>query len=101
LFVELKFYFLIGVILLSGTMGHIERWIGGLTAAYLACLTGRVPSWVASATLFPFGAYFLSGCLFYLIRSRGLSAFRVVALVACCALATIAVRAQSGSCVRR
>lgn len=86
LFVELKFYLLVLLCLATGTMKHIEVWL----AVWLACCIGNwahaVPHIVASATVSPYGPYFISGCLLYMVRSRGVSALRFLMLAVSCAL---------------
>ena len=97
LFVELKFYVIVFLVLLTGTMHHVERWIGLWLAASVACASGVAPHWLASAALYPLGSYFISGCILFLIRLRGLSAFRCAALSVSCTLAAMAaVAAQRG-----
>ena len=87
LFVEAKFYVVIFVILLSGTMPAIERWLMGWLAVCIVCATGRAPHVLGSLALAPFGPYFISGALCFLMRSRGVSGLRVAALCVSCALA--------------
>ena len=82
LFVELKFYFLVFALLISGTMGHVERWIGALVVVYMVCTSGVAPHWLASLTMFPLGTYFISGCLCF----ADSSAWAVCALSRSCAL---------------
>ncbi len=95
LFIELKFYAIICLLLLTGTMVHVEKWLAVWLAASVLCAIGvRVPG-VASMALYPYGPYFISGCLFYLIRSRGATRFRVLALAVACTLgATYAITQQ-------
>jgi peptidoglycan/LPS O-acetylase OafA/YrhL len=86
LFVELKFYVLVFFVLLTGTMAYVEVWLGAWLAASVAAAIGIAPKVIISAALYPYGPYFISGCLFYLVRSRGLSLFRVIGLVAACTI---------------
>jgi peptidoglycan/LPS O-acetylase OafA/YrhL len=97
LFVELKFYLLIGLVLLTGTMPRIERWILALLAAHLACAAGIAPHAVGALTMFPLGAYFASGCLAFLVRSRGVTPVRIGALAVSAGLSVAdAVRTSGG-----
>lgn len=97
LLVELKFYILIFLVLAIGAMEHIELWLGVWLAAATMSAVGIAPKWLASLALHPFGPYFISGCLFYLLRTRGTSVFRAVALVVACGLgAAYAVKQQPG-----
>jgi peptidoglycan/LPS O-acetylase OafA/YrhL len=84
LFVELKFYVLVFLVLISRTMVHVEIWLAVWLAASIASAIGIAPKAITSLALYPYGPYFISGCLFYLIRARGASAFRLSALVATC-----------------
>jgi peptidoglycan/LPS O-acetylase OafA/YrhL len=95
LFVELKFYILIFLVLLTGTMEHIEMLLVLWLAVTAVSTFGMAPKWLASLALHPFGPYFISGCLFYLLRARGVSVFRVMALIVACGLgAAYAVKEQ-------
>jgi peptidoglycan/LPS O-acetylase OafA/YrhL len=95
LLVELKFYILIFVVLVTGTMERIEAWLGVWLAVAAVSAFGVAPKWLASLGLHPFGPYFISGCLFYLLRARGLSVFRMIALLVACGLGAVyAVKEQ-------
>jgi len=97
LFVELKFYFLIFIVLATGTMPRVETWLALWLAASVACAAGIVPKWFGSLAMYPFSSYFIAGCLFYLLRTRGVSAFRVGGLVLTCALGSAYAVAQQAS----
>jgi peptidoglycan/LPS O-acetylase OafA/YrhL len=77
LFVELKFYALVFLMLLTGTMHRVERWLAVWLAVSVAAAVGIAPKWLGAAALYPYGPYFISGCFFFLIRSRGPSPFRI------------------------
>jgi peptidoglycan/LPS O-acetylase OafA/YrhL len=95
LLVELKFYVLIYFVLVTGTMARVEAWLAVWLAAAAVSTFGIAPHWFASLALYPFGPYFISGCLFYLLLARGPSAFRVGALLVACTLgAAYAVKEQ-------
>lgn len=95
LFVELKFYVIIYAMLLTGAMARVETWLAVWLAASIVCAVGvRIPG-LGSIALYPYGPYFISGCLFFLVRSRGVTKFRIGALAIACTLgATYAIKQQ-------
>jgi peptidoglycan/LPS O-acetylase OafA/YrhL len=88
LFVELKFYFLVFVVLLTGTMKHVERWLAVWLLACVFAAVGLAPKWIASIAMYPYGPYFISGCLLFLVRSQGRTAFRLGGFLVSAILAT-------------
>lgn len=81
--VELKFYFLIFLLMIARQIPRIETWLW----IWLAAGTlGQFSGLLASLTLHPYHPYFIGGCGLYLIWSRGLQ-WRRLALVLCCATA--------------
>jgi peptidoglycan/LPS O-acetylase OafA/YrhL len=96
LLVELKFYLMIFLVLATGMMAYVEPLLGIWLVAAALSTFGVAPRWITSLSLHPYGPYFISGCLFYLLRARGASVFRVGALPIACALGAIhAVRGQA------
>jgi peptidoglycan/LPS O-acetylase OafA/YrhL len=89
LWVEMRFYLLVFIVLVTGTMQHVERWIGVWLIACIAAAAGWAPRWLQFIAMAPLAAFFISGCLFYLIRSRGPSVFRIGAVIASCALCAL------------
>jgi peptidoglycan/LPS O-acetylase OafA/YrhL len=81
--VEMKFYFLVFVLLLARQIERLEVWlyiwISALMAAYF--IDGdRV---LESVTIFPYGAYFAAGALCCLIRFEGLNTQRLAGVAIC------------------
>jgi peptidoglycan/LPS O-acetylase OafA/YrhL len=97
LFVELKFYFLVFIILATRTMAWVEVWLALWLVASVACAAGIAPKWVGSLAMYPYSSYFIAGCLFYLLRTKGISAFRVGGLLLTCALGSAYAIAQQSS----
>jgi peptidoglycan/LPS O-acetylase OafA/YrhL len=97
LWVELRFYLLVFVVLITRTMQHVERWITVWLIACILANLGLAPRWLEFAAMAQLAPFFISGCLFYLIRSRGPSFLRLSAATASCVLCAVdAVRDQSG-----
>lgn len=97
LFVELKFYVLVFAVLLLRLMDRIEMVLAFWLACCAAGALGLTPHWVDSLAMAPFGPYFISGCIIYMIRSRGASVVRVAALALSCVLGTlVAIDQQEG-----
>ncbi len=101
LLIVLKFYLLVYLVLLSGTMRFVEAWLGLWLACSVAAALQLVPHWLASIAIYPFGPYLISGCLCFLVRSRGMTAFRAVGLVIACALAARHVVEQQPGFMRQ
>jgi peptidoglycan/LPS O-acetylase OafA/YrhL len=80
--VEFKFYVYIFFALLVRQMRNIEWWI---YAWLVALITGTFVSSdvLDSLTIAPYGFFFVGGAICYFIRKRGLSWFRIVALLLC------------------
>jgi peptidoglycan/LPS O-acetylase OafA/YrhL len=85
LFVELKFYFLIFALLITGTMQWAERWLGIWLVLYVVCALGGAPHLLESLVMFGHGSFFISGCILFLIRSGG-KGYRFAALGISCVL---------------
>ena len=90
LFVEIKFYLLVFLVLVSGTMRHVERWVAVWLLANIVAALGYAPHILESVAMYPFAPFFISGCLLFLISSRGPSTLRIAALLISCALAALA-----------
>ncbi|MBM4222124.1 MAG: acyltransferase, partial [Gammaproteobacteria bacterium] len=68
---EIRFYFLIFVLLLLRQTGNIEKWLY-LWLAVTAWITVQgAPHWVEYFAVAPYGSFFIGGCLLYLIQSSG------------------------------
>jgi peptidoglycan/LPS O-acetylase OafA/YrhL len=80
--VEFKFYVCIFLALLVRQMQNIEWWIYAWLAALMigASVRSQILDWL---TIAPYGFFFVGGAICYLIRKRGLSWFRILALLLC------------------
>jgi peptidoglycan/LPS O-acetylase OafA/YrhL len=80
--VEFKFYVCIFFALLLRQMQSIEGWIYAWLAALIigAAVRSQILDWL---TIAPHGFFFVGGAICYFIRKRGLSWFRVLALLLC------------------
>lgn len=86
LFVEMKFYALVALVLLAGQIHRAERFLVGWTVVTAAL--EFVPSGVArNLLIYDYAAYFIAGATFYLVRGQGLTAGRTGLLLANLALA--------------
>lgn len=83
LFVELKFYFLIWILLLTGQIRHVETWVRVWFVATVACFVLPMPGVLRSITMVPFAPLFIAGCVFYLVRSQRLTPSRAAMIVGC------------------
>ena len=97
LFVELKFYFLLWLLILFGQIPRIERWLLGCLAVTALGAFVELPSALRSLILFPYGALFAAGGLFYLVFDSGWTVRRAGGLlVALPTTSVFAVRGMSG-----
>ena len=97
LLVELEFYALVFFVLITGTMAKVEVWLWAWLLASIVAATGATPKVLSALTLYPYGPYFISGCMFFLIRTKGVSASRLAAAgIACVLGARYAVAQQLG-----
>lgn len=94
---EIRFYFLVFVLLLLRQMGNTERWLYLWLALSAWISLQGAPRWVEYFAVAPYGSFFIGGCLLYLIRSSGWSWPRAAALaVAVVLAATDSIRIRSG-----
>ena len=78
--IEIRFYALIFVLLLLRSLHRIEPLLYAWLALTIASLFIELP-WILYYTgLVPYGAFFASGCLFFLVKSRGWSIARSIGL---------------------
>ena len=89
LVVELKFYFLIFLLVFFKQIHNIKAFLGlWLLSAIVLKITGHVP--VLSHMLIPeWATYFIAGCLFYLLRHEGVSTYKIVLIFISYALALV------------
>ena len=80
LFVELKFYFLLWALSVTGQMSRIETWLYAWLGVTVLCFVFEMPAAVRSMALY-------RGCFFFLIRARGSTAARWIAVPVCLVLA--------------
>lgn len=90
---ELKFYALIFILILSGQMSRIELW---LWVWLLAGTAGEYSDFLASLTLHPYHSYFIGGCSLFLIWSKGIDAKRLALSATCGLVATFHAYTQIG-----
>jgi peptidoglycan/LPS O-acetylase OafA/YrhL len=81
--VELKFYFLIFLVLLFRMVHRLSYLLGAwLTASIILSL--KEPHGIANFFLFPeWSSYFIAGAMLFLIHREGLSAFKLAVVLAC------------------
>ncbi|MCE9602532.1 MAG: acyltransferase [Gemmatimonadetes bacterium] len=97
LFVELKFYFLLWLLILFGQVPRIERWLIGCIAISAIGLFVELPGALRSLLILPYGPLFAAGGLFFLVFDSGWTAPRAVGLLLALPTAsTFAVRGMSG-----
>ena len=100
LLVEMKFYLLVFLLLLFRQVDHIDRYLAGwLELAYAALLLDG-PSLLRAYLITDWAAYFIAGCTFYLVRSRGPSRLRWALRAGACGLSlyhavTVAARLEA------
>lgn len=84
--VELKFYFLIGLLLALRQGKHFEVWI----SAWLAASIGAefIPA-LRSVVIYPYSPLFIGGAVCFLIRSNGLTWWRLTLFLIAGVLATM------------
>lgn len=81
--VELKFYFLIFLILAIGQVHRIRYWLGAWLLASIG-LSLRSPHGILRFFLFPeWSSYFIAGAMFFLIHREGLSAYKLLVILGC------------------
>lgn len=86
LFIELQFYAMVAVVLVSGRIHRAQTFLAiwlALTVALVVFPIGRL----RFVFITDYAAYFIGGATAFLIWSRGLSTFRVAMLIACLLIA--------------
>ena len=73
LLVELKFYFLIGIILLFRQIHNIHYYLYAWLGVSLVNLIVDLPYSIQMIFLTKWSSYFIAGCFFYLIRKQGVN----------------------------
>lgn len=97
LLVELKFYFLLWVLILFGQIPRIENWLLAWVGVSTLGLFVELPGVIRSVSMFPYGTLFAAGGLFYLVFQSGWTAKRMAALtVALPTASLLAIRGMPG-----
>ncbi len=95
--VEIKFYFLVWLLVLARQMRFSERWLLAWVAGSVVASAVDVGGAARSIMIFPYGAFFAAGGLFFLVHDGGWSVRRFAGIAiafAVCALQ--AVRGMTG-----
>jgi peptidoglycan/LPS O-acetylase OafA/YrhL len=95
--IEIRFYALIFMLLLLRQMRYVEAWLSVWLAVAVLGLFVELPWVVKYFALQPYGPFFIAGCLFYLIRTRGLNLHRMAGLAvagAACVYVSIGQRGE-------
>jgi peptidoglycan/LPS O-acetylase OafA/YrhL len=87
LFVELKFYVLVWLLVATSQMKRVEGWLYAWLAAATLCFLVPMPRVVRSLSMYEFAPLFIAGALFFRIRSSGSSRWRWLGVALCCVLA--------------
>lgn len=81
LLVELKFYFLVFLIIVAGQMKHVQKILGIWFVMTVIEYIYGLPS-ILDFFFFPkWSVYFISGAMFYLIRAEGVSVYKMTILL--------------------
>jgi len=86
--VEIKFYFLVWGLILLRQIQFVERWVFAWITVCLAATLVDVGGIIRSIIIFPYGIFFASGAVFFLVHDSGWTAKRIAALILCAALAS-------------
>lgn len=79
--IEVRFYALIFLVLLARQMPRIEFWLYVWLGVSILALFVELPWIVQYVAITPYGQFFVAGCLFFLVSSRGLSPARSIGLI--------------------
>lgn len=93
--IEIRFYALIFLLLLMRQMHHVEAWLYAWLLVSIAALIVKLPWVIHYVALIPYAPFFIAGCLFYLVLSKGMTASRGTALTICavvCAYTSVSQR---------
>jgi peptidoglycan/LPS O-acetylase OafA/YrhL len=84
--VELKFYVLVGALLILGQGKYFERWISGWLAASICA---EFILFLRPIVIYPYSPLFIGGAMAFLIRSDGPSIWRLAIFFAAATLAIL------------
>jgi len=82
LLVELKFYFLVWILVLLRQIHHAQWYLGVWLVLSVALHVLHAPKWLSAAFIPGYSYFFIAGALFLLIRLHGPSVARLAMLVA-------------------
>jgi peptidoglycan/LPS O-acetylase OafA/YrhL len=78
--IELKFYFLVALVILTGQINNAEKLVYAWLLVAVVAQFVKLP-WVETKLIIRFAPYFAAGAIFYFIRSHGGTPLRWVAIV--------------------
>ncbi len=84
--VELKFYFLVFILIVLKQINNIDYWLAGWLAG---CIAAPYIPGLPSLVIYPYGAYFIAGATIYLIWKDRLTPARGAMLFICLVLSLI------------
>ena len=87
---ELRFYALVFLLILTRQVAHLERWLYIWLALCILSYVTTLPWIVSYLTLDPYGPFFIAGGLFYLCYRDGADLSRLLAIVGTAYLAVVA-----------
>ena len=93
--VELKFYFLVLVLIATRQMERVEWLLVAWLVALTICQASTPPGWLTSITMFPVGSLFAGGCVLSLVYSSGWTTLRSVSLLWALTLSCISAAPQT------
>lgn len=86
---EIRFYFLIFVLVLFRQIDNIEGWLYLWLAACIWTTLGDAPRLIGFFAIAPYGPFFIGGSLLYLLHARGWTWPRGIALLITVALSVV------------
>lgn len=97
--VELKFYFLIVVLIFLKQIKNIEAWLWLwlliTVVLFLYPYNNLAIKILKSLSIFPYSPYFLAGIMFFIARQSGFNWSRAIHLIVCCGLAVMQADMQA------
>ena len=95
--IEIRFYALIFLLLLTGQMKNVETWLYAWLALSIVSFFVELPWPIRYLALTPYGPFFIGGCLLYLAHSEGVTIGRGSGLIlsaTSCAYISLTQRSQ-------
>lgn len=87
LFVEIRFYVLVALVMALGQIGRVDLLVGAWLIASVVLEVFSLGKVLRFLLVTEYSAFFIAGAACYLVRSRGLSAARIAIIVVAWALA--------------